>query len=221
MGGRERSDSPSPILTATGIRKRFGRKLVLDNVNLEVRPGEVVAVVGENGAGKSTLLRILAGFLAADAGEVDSRGRVGYCPQEPGLIGLLNAREHLRYFGAARDLPPGDALAQGHELLQALGFPVGDPTLVQNLSSGNRQKLNLVLALLGEPEILLLDEPYQGFDQGTYVNFWNHVETWRDQGKAIVVVTHLLVERQRADRLVELRIPCPSVVGGEPPFGAS
>ena len=221
MQGRERSGEPSSILVATGIRKRFGRKLVLDSVNLEVRSGEVVALVGENGAGKTTLLRILVGLLAADAGAVDTRGRVGYCPQDPSLIGRLNADEHLRYFGAARDLPDGAALSQGHQLLRALGSPVGDPTLVRDLSSGNRQKLNLVLALLGDPKILLLDEPYQGFDQGTYVNFWNHVRTWRDQGKAIVVVTHLLVERQRADRLVELRIPRLSPVGRKSTFGAS
>ena len=221
MQGPEHPGESSPILVATGIRKRFGRKLVLDSVDLEVRSGEVVALVGENGAGKTTLLRILVGLHSVDAGEVETRGRVGYCPQDPGLIGLLNADEHLCYFGAARDLPDATALDQGHQLLRALGFPVGDPTLVRDLSSGSRQKLNLVLALLGDPEILLLDEPYQGFDQGTYVNFWNHVQAWRDQGKAIVVVTHLLVERQRADRLVELRIPRLSPVGRKSTFGAS
>lgn len=221
MPGRERSGEPPSILTATGVRKRFGRKLVLDRVSLEVRPGEVVALVGENGAGKTTLLRILAGLLSADVGEVDTRGSVGYCPQGPGLIGLLNADEHLRYFGAAMGLPDGTALDQGHQLLADLGFPVGDPTLARDLSSGNRQKLNLVLALLGDPEILLLDEPYQGFDHGTYVNFWHQVRTWRDRGKAIVVVTHLLVERQRADRVVELRIPRLSPAESKSTSGAS
>ena len=77
MPGRERSGEPPSILTATGVRKRFGRKLVLDSVTLEVRPGEVVALVGENGAGKTTLLRILTGLLSADGGEVDTRGSVG------------------------------------------------------------------------------------------------------------------------------------------------
>jgi ABC-2 type transport system ATP-binding protein len=74
----------------------------------------------------------------------------------------------------------------------------------RELSGGMRQKLNLSLALLGSPRVLLLDEPYQGFDYGAYVNFWEHVETWRRGGLAIVVVTHLLAERSRVDRVVEL-----------------
>jgi ABC-type multidrug transport system ATPase subunit len=72
------------------------------------------------------------------------------------------------------------------------------------MSGGTRQKLNLALALLADPDVLLLDEPYQGFDRGTYVNFWDHCDRWREQGKAVVVVTHMLAELSRVDRVVEL-----------------
>jgi ABC-type multidrug transport system ATPase subunit len=72
------------------------------------------------------------------------------------------------------------------------------------MSGGTRQKLNLALALLAEPDLLLLDEPYQGFDRGTYVNFWDHCDGWRAQGKAVVVVTHMLAELGRVDRVIEL-----------------
>src|SRR6266704_1482210 len=75
------------------------------------------------------------------------------------------------------------------------------------LSGGARQKLNVALALLGDPPILLLDEPYQGFDRGAYINFWDHVQVWRAEGRAVVVVTHLLAELDRVDRVVELSIP--------------
>ena len=195
-----------PLLAATGVSKRYGRKAVLNGVDLRVATGEAVALVGENGAGKTTLLRICAGLLAPDAGEVAAAGRIGYCPQEPGLLDLLTADEHLAYFGGALGLERKRAQEEGRQFLAELGLPKGDERVVaRSLSGGNRQKLNLALSVLGEPLVLLLDEPYQGFDRGTYVNFWDHVERWRDQGKAIVVVTHLLAELKRVDRVVELQ----------------
>ena len=76
---------------------------------------------------------------------------------------------------------------------------------MRDLSGGARQKLSLALALLGQPGLLLLDEPYQGFDQGSYLDFWHHADAWRRQGRAVVVVTHLLTELNRADQVLELR----------------
>lgn len=92
---------PDRGLSAREVTKRFGRKLVLQDASLEARPGEAVALVGENGSGKTTLLRISAGLLAADEGRVELSGRVGYCPQVPGLLNLLTADEHLLPFGRA------------------------------------------------------------------------------------------------------------------------
>jgi len=161
----------SPALLASGVVKRFGGRPVLDGVDLEARSGEVVGLVGENGAGKSTLLRICAGLIVPDAGRVRVSGRVGFCPQEPGLLDLLTADEHLVYFGAALGLGRAAAVATGRRLLEEFGYPVTEGKLTKRLSGGTRQKLNLALALLGDPEVLLLDEPYQGFDRGVYVNF--------------------------------------------------
>lgn len=102
----------------------------------------------------------------------------------------------------------GAALAaQGHALLGELGFPVGDRTPARSLSGGARQKLNLALALLGGVRVLLLDEPYQGFDRGAYVSFWEHVSSWRADGLAVVVVTHLLTDPDLVDQVIELTIP--------------
>ncbi len=200
------SDSAA-ALSATNINKRFGRKVVLRDVSLAVHPGEAVALVGENGSGKTTLLRICGGLLAPDSGSVDVAGGIGYCPQDPGVLDLLTADEHLIFFGAVAGLARARALAEGRQLLAGFGFPANDSskTLARDLSGGNRQKLNLALALLGEPQVLLLDEPYQGFDHGTYVNFWDHVDNWRAAGKAILIVTHMLAELTRVDRVVELR----------------
>ena len=208
---RRRPSPPEPkgdaALIASGIVKRFGKRVVLDGAELALRRGDIVAVVGENGAGKSSLLRICAGLLAADAGVVQRAGRVGYCPQEPALYDLLTAEEHLALFGRAQGLDRAAALAQGSAILGEFGFRAGDDTVAKALSGGNRQKLNLSLALLGEPDVLLLDEPYQGFDHGTYVDFWDHVQGWRDRGLAVAVVTHMLTELWRVDRVVELTPP--------------
>jgi ABC-type multidrug transport system ATPase subunit len=202
------------LLDATGIGKRFGRKQVLAEVSLSVRRGEAVAVTGENGAGKTTLLRICAGVTRPDRGRLSVAGRVGYCPQEPGLFDLLNADEHLALFAPALGLPRQTALHDGRRLLAEFGFPVGDSSEVRHLSGGARQKLNLALALLGGASVLLLDEPYQGFDRGSYISFWEHVARWKADRMAVVVVTHLLTDVDLVDRVVELAIPAASVAAG-------
>ncbi len=201
-------DTPAaPALDAVAITHSYGRRLVLDRVSLSVQAGEAVAIVGENGAGKSTLMRICAGLIRPDRGEVRLSGRVGYCPQIPGLFDLLNADEHLTLFAPALGLAGSHVVREGRELLDELGFPVGDRSPARYLSGGSRQKLNLALALLGGPRILLLDEPYQGFDRGAYVSFWEHVAGWQADGLAVVVVTHLLTDLALVDRTVELTIP--------------
>src|SRR5215472_1882380 len=197
---------PVPLLTVTGLGKSYRRRPVLREVSLQACPGQVVAVTGENGSGKTTLLRICAGLETADTGTIDRRAAAGYCPQEPALFDLLTPAEHLAQFAAGHD----HAGAEGRELLASLGVPLRARTLVRDLSGGARQKLSLALALLGQPGLLLLDEPYQGFDHGSYLDFWHHAEAWRRQGRAVVVVTHLLTELHRADQVLELQRPAGS-----------
>jgi ABC-type multidrug transport system ATPase subunit len=196
--------SPDRQLVVSGVVKNYGRRRVLDDVSLSVEAGEVLALTGENGAGKSTLMRICAGLLRADAGTVHVGGRIGYCPQSPSLFELLTADEHLIMFGRGVGLSREDALSRGHALLAEFDFPVGRTVVTAHMSGGTRQKLNLALALLPDPAVLLLDEPYQGFDRGTYVNFWEHCKVWRAEGKAVVVVTHMLAELDRVDGVFEL-----------------
>ncbi|MEV5160390.1 ABC transporter ATP-binding protein [Streptomyces sp. NPDC053728] len=193
--------SPASVLRAHAIHKAYGRHQVLRGADLDVHAGQLVAVVGENGAGKSTLLKALAGTLPVDCGAVELSGTLGYCPQDPVLNDSLTVDQHLRYFSAAYRLSDPE---RGEDLIRALGYERYRTAVVGELSGGTRQKLNLTLALLHDPDVLLLDEPYQGFDWETYLRFWELVDDLRTRGKAIVVITHLVFEQDRFDLLADL-----------------
>lgn len=208
VGGPDRRPShrtPGPIrLDARGISKRYRRHTVLNEVDLTVRAGEIAAVVGANGSGKSTFLRICAGLVSPDRGQVNVHGALGYCPQDGGTYDLLSPDEHFVLIGAGRGLPRMAARGAGRAHAATLDWAPIRQVPARHLSGGTRQKLNLILAQLGEPDVLLLDEPYQGFDRGTYLDFWHEVWRWRDAGKAIVVVTHLLNQLDRVDTVLDL-----------------
>ena len=190
------------VLVARGIRKSFGRRRVLAGLDLEAGAGEMVAVAGENGTGKTTLLRILAGDLRPDAGSVAIRGRPGYCPQTAVLDEALTVDQHVRYFQAAYGI---GRTGRAEALLERLGYAGCRDQRVGTLSGGTRQKLSLTLALMHDPPVLLLDEPYQGFDWQTYLAFWEMAGELRDRGTATVVISHLVFERERFDRICHLR----------------
>ncbi len=193
--------SATVALRAQGLHKAYGKHRVLRGADLVVETGQLVAVVGENGAGKSTLLKALAGTLRLDDGEVRLTGTLGYCPQDPVVNENLTVDQHLRYFAAAHRLPD---LKRAGELVHRLGYESFGRETVGALSGGTRQKLNLTLALLHDPDVLLLDEPYQGFDWETYLRFWDLVADLRSRGKAIVIITHLVFEQDRFDVLADL-----------------
>lgn len=190
-----------PLLRASGVVKSYGRRHVLKGVDLELRPGTLVGIVGENGAGKSTLLRILAGDLRPDAGSVTLAGDLGYCPQAVTLNNALSVDQHLDYFRAAYQAPD---LRVANELIERLGYAHYRATPAGALSGGNRQKLNLTLALLSDPATLLLDEPYQGFDWETYLHFWELATELRQRGRAVLVISHLLFDQSRFDHIYSL-----------------
>ena len=179
VGSGPRSDA-APLLRVSEVTKSFrhglwpfgARVAVLQGASLEVRPGELVGLVGENGSGKSTLMQIIVGLLKRDGGSVELDGALGYCPQLPELWDKLTVAEHLRMFAAAYRLDEATAKASTDRLLEELGFRRYLDYRVEALSGGTRQKLNLALALLHEPQVLLLDEPYAGFDWETYLRFW-------------------------------------------------
>ena len=200
------------VLRVEELEKSFRRGLlrrrranVLTGASLMVCTGELIGLVGENGSGKSTLMQIVVGMLGRDGGQVERIGRLGYCPQVPMLWDKLTVEEHFELFARAYGL---DELAREQAtagLLEELRFERYRHYRVEELSGGTRQKLNLALALMHEPTLLLLDEPYSGFDWETYLRFWEMSERRRDAGMGILIVSHFLAERERLDRVYELR----------------
>jgi ABC-2 type transport system ATP-binding protein len=190
-----------PVLRIRGVHKSYRRRPVLRGVSLDLCPGQLVGIVGENGAGKSTLLRILVGDVAADGGVVERHGVVGSCPQDAVLHSAFSVEQHLRFFQAAYGL---DSLERALELLDQLNCMGYRGERLEVLSGGTRQKLNLVLALMHDPQVLLLDEPYQGFDWETYLRFWDLAASLRDRGCAVLVVSHLAYDAARLDTLYRL-----------------
>ena len=209
---RPAEHATGPLLTASGIEKAFRHGVwpvrhsqpVLRGVDLALFPTEVVGLVGENGSGKSTLMKILVGELAPDSGTVEHAGRLGYCPQEPVIYERLTCDEHFELFGHAYGMPPAEERASRHRLYRTLGFERYAGTRADQLSGGTLSKLNLGLALLADPEVLLLDEPYAGFDFDTYLRFWDLVAARRTAGRSLLIISHFVVDEHRFDRIVQL-----------------
>jgi ABC-type multidrug transport system ATPase subunit len=177
----------------------------LDPIELEIWEGDALALVGPNGAGKSTLLSILAGALEPSGGDVERLNglRVGWAPQRPAQYGRLSARENLELFARLEGEP--DPKAAAGRLLDEFDLP-GEPAPSSNLSVGNRQRLNLAIALLGDPEVLLLDEPTAALDPEQRRRLWERAAALREAGGALVFATQNLDEVERvADRVAALR----------------
>jgi len=193
------------LLSARGVARSFGRHAALEPMSLDVRGGEVLGLVGPNGAGKSTLVSILAGALTPDSGDVvlgEPRPRVGWVPQRPAQYGRLTPRENLELFGRLEGVP--DPAATALRLVEVVELP-DDGRLSSELSLGNQQRLNLAIALLADPDVLLLDEPTSSLDPRQRRRFWDLARAVRDRGGAVVFVTQNLEELERfADRVVVL-----------------
>jgi ABC-type multidrug transport system ATPase subunit len=192
------------LLAARGVSRRFGTHLGLAPTDLDVHAGEVLALVGPNGAGKSTMLALLAGALEPTTGKVErSDGvRVGWAPQRPGHYARLSALENLRLF--ARLAGEGDPNAAANGLAESYELP-DSSRLSGDLSVGMRQRLNLAIAQLGTPQVLLLDEPTASLDPEQRQRLWETVADQAARGGGVVFATQNLEEVERAGRVVRLR----------------
>jgi ABC-2 type transport system ATP-binding protein len=195
-----------PGLEIDRISKRYGDVVALRNMTFEVRPGELFGFVGSNGAGKTTTMRIALGLLAADAGEVRWRGRpltldtrrqFGYMPEERGLYPRMKVGEQLVYLARLHGMPVAQARRSVVEWTARLGVAERIDDEVQKLSLGNQQRVQLAAALVHDPRVLVLDEPFSGLDPVAVELMTQVLRDKRDRGVPVVFSSHQLdlVER--------------------------
>ena len=193
------------------VHKAFGPLQAVGGVSLSVPRGQMAGLIGHNGAGKSTLFRLMLGLLPPDAGSVrvvgcvaggpgwrEARRRIGYLPEQLALYDALSGRETLAFFARLKGAPQ----AQIEPLLERVGLAPAASRAVRTYSKGMRQRLGLAQALLGEPELLLLDEPSNGLDPAAIREFYALLAEQCARGCAVLITSHILAElQQRVDRL--------------------
>jgi ABC-2 type transport system ATP-binding protein len=190
-------------IAARDLVKRYGERVALRAVSLSAGRGELVAVIGPNGAGKTTLLSILAGIQRPDEGEVQAPQGIGWVPQQPALYGKLTVQENLMLFARLERCADPHATVERMLELTDLHHRAGDQ--VASLSGGNRQRVNIAIGLLGEPEVLLLDEPSAALDPRQRERLWEFILRLAGEGTTVVYATHHIQEADRyASRLVVL-----------------
>ena len=188
-----------PTLSFSHLRKSYALTLAVDDVTFEVGGGEVFGLLGPNGAGKTTLLRLLMSILIADAGEIllDGRplerpdgDRIGYLPEERGLYRKEKVREVLIYFGMLKGLARRAARARAEQWLDRVGLPEAAGRRVDELSKGMQQKVQIAGALLHDPDILVLDEPFSGLDPLNTVLIKDLLRDMSRAGRLVILSTH-------------------------------
>lgn len=187
------------MLRVTSVTRRFGNLTALDDVSFELHRGQVLAVIGANGAGKSTLIKCIVGLLKFEgSAEVDgidigkkpkaARARIGYLPQQPAFHGDMTVLETMTFYAELRRAP----LQQARTNLEVVGLDARSDARVSELSGGMRQRLALAVALLGDPALLVLDEPATGLDISARLDLRRLVNEQRQAGKSILLSTHWL-----------------------------
>jgi ABC-2 type transport system ATP-binding protein len=197
----------------SGLRKSYDGVEAVRGIDFELRSGEVFGLLGPNGAGKTTTVEILVGYRRRDAGEVRVlgadperaartwRGRIGVVPQSGELFPNLSVLEHLELFAGYYEKP-----RPAREVLALVGLEEKAGAKSRTLSGGQRRRLDLGVALVGDPELLFLDEPTTGFDPSARRAAWDTIRALRSLGKTILLTTHYIEEAHRlADRVAVLR----------------
>jgi ABC-type multidrug transport system ATPase subunit len=192
------------LLEVKDVHKRFRSLEVLKGVNLVIDPKEMVGITGENGSGKTTLLRIIVGLLRCDSGKVNIKGGFGYCPQTPLVFENLTMEDNISYFSAAYGLSAEEGKVRGKALMEKLNCSQFASKLSAHLSGGTLQKLNLIVSLLHDPSLLILDEPYQGFDYESYHSFWELATELKEKGKSVMLVSPMVHEQNLLTKLYRL-----------------
>ena len=188
-------------LEIRGLSKRFGQVQAVDDLSISVPRGELIGFLGPNGAGKTTAMRSILGMVAPDAGEItwngepigaEHRRHFGYMPQERGLYARMKAHEQVQYFGELAGLSRSDAADKASYWLERVGLSDRLDSLVQELSGGNQQRVQLAVSLVHDPDLLVLDEPFAGLDPVAAENMLEIINERAASGVSVLFSSHQL-----------------------------
>lgn len=204
-----------PTVSVKDFSLTLGHKEIVKKLSFEIQPGEVFAFLGANGSGKTSTIRSLIGLYEPTEGTLHVNGRpytakdaqsVGYLPEERGLYTRVSALDNLIYFGEMKGMTRADARREGLAFLAEVGLEDKANLKLKKLSGGQQQKVQLGVAVLGNPKLLILDEPTKGLDPVNRKLLIDIVEAHREQGAAVIYITHLMEEVERlADRLLIIK----------------
>jgi ABC-2 type transport system ATP-binding protein len=197
------------LINIVGLQKRYGEFTALDGISFDIKSNEIFGLLGPNGAGKTTLISIICGLLPATSGEItfgscnykDRKIMIGYCPQENIYYPKLTCLEQLIFMGQMYDLPLNTVKSRAIELLNHLGLSDKTDVRASKLSGGMKRRLSICLALVHNPEVLILDEPEAGLDPQSRILVREFIKAYSKQ-KTVILSTHNMDEAERlADRV--------------------
>ena len=193
----------------------YGKKSVLNGINMHIDQGSIYGLLGPSGCGKTTIVKIMAGILAATSGKVVVLGeempklsmlsRIGYMAQSDALYLSLSAMENMQFFGALYGMKTKDISSRAFATASLVGLENDLSRPVQSFSGGMKRRLSLAIALLHQPQVLILDEPTVGIDPLLRQKIWQQLRAIADSGVSIVLTTHVMDEAEKCDYLAMLR----------------
>lgn len=196
------------------LNKSFGKQHVLDNVSLDVKQGEIVGLIGPSGAGKSTTIKTMLGMEKADSGDalilnthMPNRvilGKIGYMAQSDALYGDLTAKENLEFFGKMKGMKKAALQDDIGHVSRVVDLTKDLNKYVKDFSGGMKRRLSLAIALLNDPELLILDEPTVGIDPALRRQIWHELDNIKGQNRSVLITTHVMSEAELTDRVALL-----------------
>ncbi|MDX1608188.1 MAG: ABC transporter ATP-binding protein [Candidatus Spechtbacterales bacterium] len=192
------------MLKTEKLTKEFGELKAVDNLNLEIKEGELFSVIGPNGSGKTTIIKMISGLLRPTGGSVSvggddvvrnsrsAKAKIGYIPDEPRIWQAITGEEFLHFSGAFYNMPPADRIEKINTYLNIFGLNGIEKNYFENYSRGNKQKFSIIAALIHEPKLLLIDEPITGLDPDSADIAKNLFKEFANNGGAVLMATHTL-----------------------------